>query len=378
MDDTRYISAISSVLDNIKYISGLKSYVQILRREWIKSEVPGPVALEVLEIFAHNESLSTYQVFSKLCSTTMKMAYKNVHKIIQRLLVLNLLTKTKGRKSHHNAIYYKLSELGIFRLFLTRHYGILVDRLSTIKVKKPTIEEDKEFIRYYSNCKLFEAFLLPVIRIESLHLLNEIFLLQIYEYLHQNCKIVESILQTKNPSIPATTTICSWYEMVNKQIIDINLLLSLRTIFELEDINLQEYIDNTKIKLNPVMKDELEISNTQVQFRIKMRLDKNKKKVIATRLQNRMMHEYEIEEIGSDIFVVRVQPKIDWEIGVRFGRREQVASLVYQLVSTIGLASQEQSSGFRELAGDKTFTSIVEDVNSQFAQGRTALLKLRP
>ena len=91
-----------------------------------------------------------------------------------------------------------------------------------------------------------------------------------------------------------------------------------------------------------------------------------------------MMHEYEIEEIGSDIFVVRVQPKIDWEIGVRFGRREQVASLVYQLVSTIGLASQEQSSGFRELAGDKTFTSIVEDVNSQFAQGRTALLKLRP
>jgi hypothetical protein len=69
----------------------------------------------------------------------------------------------------------------------------LVDRISARKIRKPTIEMDKEFIRYYSDCRLFKAFLFPVIQIELLRLLNEIFLIQIYEYLHQSCKAVESI-----------------------------------------------------------------------------------------------------------------------------------------------------------------------------------------
>src|SRR5918996_4762961 len=144
-------------MDDTRYIPTIISYIQIISEGWDKGKAPGPVALDILEIFAHNESLSTYQVFSKLKTSTMKMAYKNVHKIIQRLLALNLLTKTKKPKSfhndnNHNAIYYKLSELGIFRLFLTRHFGIFADQLSTKEEKKPTLKMDKEFIRYYSNC----------------------------------------------------------------------------------------------------------------------------------------------------------------------------------------------------------------------------------
>jgi predicted transcriptional regulator len=357
--------------------------MRIIKGEWIKSKVPGPVALDILEIFAHNESLSTYQVFSKLSSTTEKMAYKNVHKIIQRLLALNLLTKAKRRKSNdienfHNAIYYKLSELGIFRLFLTRHPGILVDRLSTMKVKEPIIKEDKEFIQHYGDCKIFEAFLLPVIRLESLRLLHQIFLLKIFDYLHVSCKAVEGILQMKDPNLPVTSTICSWNEMLEKQIIDISLLLSLRTKFMLDSIDLREYIDGTKIKLNPERIDELELLNTNAQFKIKMRLDKSKKKVIATHPRNRIIHNYEIEEIGSDILIVNIQPKIDWEIGIKFGRREQISSLVYQMVSTIGWTSQEQRSGLKELTRDETFNRLVEDVYAQFEQGRSVLLELKP
>ena len=115
-----------------------------------------------------------------------------------------------------------------------------------------------------------------------------------------------------------------------------------------EDIDLQEYVDNTKIGLNSEKKNELEISNTRAQIKIKMRLDRNKKKVIATNLQNRMTHEYEIEEIGPDILIVHVQPKIDWEVGIKFGRREQIDSLVYRMVSTIGTANQEQRSGLKK------------------------------
>ena len=380
MDDTRYISAIESMIDNTRYVSTVKSYVQVIRRVWYKSKVPGPVALDILEIFAHNESLSTYQLFSKLKTSTLKMAYKNVHKIIQRLLALNLLTKTKKLKSfhndnNHNAIYYKLSELGIFRLFLTRHFGIFADQLSIKEEKKPTLKMDKDFIRYYSNCKLFEAFLLPVIRFDSLRLLNEIFLLYVCDYLHQCCKEVESILRTENPNLPATQTICSWNEMLDKQIIDIRLLLSLRTKFDLEDIDLQEFIDDTKIKLYPEKKDELEICNTQ--FKIRMCLDKSRKKAMAMHLQNGRTHAYDIYEIGSDIQIVYVRPKFDMDIEIKFGMREQINSLVYRMISTIGIASQEQRSGFKELAVDETFSKLVEDAYAHFEQGRSVLLNLR-
>lgn len=175
----------------------------------------------------------------------MKMAYKNVHKIIQRLLALNLLTKAKKPKSrdnynNHNAIYFKLSEVWIFMLFLTRHHGILSDQLSTMRVKNPTILMDKQFVTCYKDCKLFETFILPVIRSEPLRLLNKIFLIQICEYLHQ--------------------------------------LLSLRMDFELEDVSLDEYIGGTKIKVIPESKDELEISNPHAKFKIKMRLDIKKEK----------------------------------------------------------------------------------------------------
>ena len=101
------------MIDNTVYISAIKSYLQIIRGEWIKGKEPGPVALDILEIFAHNESLSTYEIYSKLRLTTMKMAYKNVHKIIQRLYTLNLIINAKKPKSldnenYHNAIDYKL------------------------------------------------------------------------------------------------------------------------------------------------------------------------------------------------------------------------------------------------------------------------------
>ena len=165
--------------------------------------------------------------------------------------------------------------------------------------------------------------------------------------------------------------------MQEEQIINTELLLSLRTDFELEDVSLDEYIGGTKIKVIPESKDELEISNPHATFKIKMRLDKRKKKVITTHLQNRVTHEYEIKEIGSDVFIVRTGIKIDWEIERKFGGREQIDSLVYRMVSTIGRAGEEQRSGFRGLTRVVTFSNMVDDVYTQFEQGRSVLLELR-
>lgn len=89
------------------------------------------------------------------------------------------------------------------------------------------------------------------------------------------------------------------------------------------------------------------------------------------------MHEYEIEEIGSDVLIVHIQPKIDFVVEIKFRMSEQIDSLVYRMVHVIGTASQEQRSGFKELSRDETFTDMVEDVYAKFEQGRSVLLGLK-
>ena len=106
-------------------------------------------------------------------------------------------------------------------------------------------------------------------------------------------------------------------------------------------------------------------------FKIKMYLDRNKKKAIATHIQSHRKHEYEIFDVGSDVLIQHIQSQIDWKVKIEFG------GLVFQIVSTIGMISKdEQKSGFKELSMDKTFINLVDEMYAQFERGRSALLKL--
>ena len=366
-------------MDNDRYISSIRSYVQSLSGVWKKGKAPGPVALDILEMFAHNESLSAYEVFSKLRPTRIKMAYKNVHKIIQRLLSLNLLKKTKKPRSYrndHNAKYYKLSELGIFRLFLTRHEGIIVDRMS-FELSR-TIRMDGESIQYLGDCLLFKTFISPLVEIKLLPVLDISFLLRTYEYLHQCCKGIESILQAEDQHVPVRSFLCSWSTIIDGKITTDRkrLLLSLREKFELEYTSLDEYVEHSKIETNNESHNTVLISSPQ--FRIRIQLDRAKKKAIATHLQSRRMYEYEIEEGGSDVFIVGVQSHIDWKIWREFGERKQLDTLIYQIVSTVGHATEaDKENRFKGLSTDKNFMNLVDDVYTQLNHGRLALLELR-
>lgn len=368
-------------MDDTRYISAIRSYTQSLRGVWNKGKAPGPVALDILEMFAHNESLSTYEVFSKLRSTRIKMAYKNVHKIIQRLLSLNLLIRAKKRRSYrneHNAKYYKLSEFGIFRLFLTRHEGIIVDRLSTMSLEHPAIRIDKESIQFYGGFALFKTFISPFVEIRLLPVLDISLLFRTYEYLHQCCKGIERILKTEDQEIPFRIGVCSWNAIIDGRNSSdrTQLLLSLRTKFDLGHISLDEYIRHTKIAKVGKSDNELEILNPQ--FRIRLYLYRTKKKAIATHLQSRWVYEYEIEDEGSDVSIVDIQTQIDREIEREFGERNQLNTLVYQTVSTVGRAAiGDLKDRFGRLSTDENFMGLIEDVYNQFNHGRSTLLKLR-
>lgn len=377
MDTNILTSPCYTHMGSKRYISSVNSYIQSLRRGQQISKAPGPMALDILELFVRDETLSAYQVFSKLRPTHIKIAYKNVHKVIQRLLSLNLLIRTeKRRRDDHNAKYYRLSEHGIFRLFLSRHEGIKFNRLSTMKLKSPIIEMDREFTEYHSNCQLVKVFLSPLMDIRFLSKMNIVFLHRIYEYLHQCCISIENILQAEDLDLPCYTTIGSWSAITDyhNNSDRLQLLISLREKFELEHIDLNEYLDRTDVKVND-NKTVIEICNPQ--FRFSVYLNRKKKKAIASFLQGRRECEYEIRDIGSDTFIGDVKPFINWKIEFEFGERKQLDSLVYQIVSSIGLAPLDKRGDFKILARDTKFLNLVDTIQTQFEQGRLALLELK-
>jgi hypothetical protein len=368
-------------MGSVGYIPSVRTYVQLISKGWNKEAAPGPVALNILEVFIHNESLSTYQIYSKLKFTRMKMAYKNVHKIIQRLLTLGLLVKTKKHERNlygndHNAKYYKLSEAGIFRLFLMRPEGILVDRLSFMTLEHPKLKMDEEFSRYYGYCELFRTFLSPIMDIKLLPLLHINFLRMICDYLHQCCKTIEDILLIEDHGVPVESIIGRWNEVLD----GLNnsnckrLLLSLREKFDLEFIDLEEYINQTNIDVKGERNNELIISNPR--FKIRLYLDREKKRAIATHIQSRRQYEYIVDDSGSDAVILDAQSQGDFQIKREFGDRKQLKSLVYQMVNQIGIFAKKNESEYEELSRDKAFMSLVDNVYLQLKSGRAALLKL--
>ena len=76
-------------------------------------------SLDILELFAWEKSLSAYQICSKLKSTDLEMAYKNMNKRIHGLELLNLIKKTeanKGSVNKHNAKYLQANRIWNFSI----------------------------------------------------------------------------------------------------------------------------------------------------------------------------------------------------------------------------------------------------------------------
>jgi hypothetical protein len=83
------------------------------------------------------------------------MAYKNVHKRIQRLESLQLIEKVEITESEHGAKYYRLTEAGIYELFANF-------RRDSLTIAFPKILEN------YGNLAFFDTFLYPYFAQESL------------------------------------------------------------------------------------------------------------------------------------------------------------------------------------------------------------------
>ena len=150
-------------------------------------------SLDILELFAvHREKyLVAYQVFSKLKSTPGKMAYKNVNKRVKALYLSRLIQK-KEFKSNHNAIYYMLTECGIYQLFLEKFNSSILSQPHFGRGRMMANDYARLFLlRNYSDSALFKIFLYPYFKKETLLAIGGTILRDLYTYLSTCCQRIE-------------------------------------------------------------------------------------------------------------------------------------------------------------------------------------------
>src|SRR5215472_3867102 len=247
-------------------------YISMISKFKIDKDI-GPVALEILQLFAYNDSLSAYDIFSNLKSTRQKTAYKNVHKKVQRLKSMQLIEQKQVHNAEHGAKYYGLSEYGIYQLFLKRR-GALTFRLVD---ENKAIFVGKDFIKHHSNNALFEAFLYHYFDRKTVSTANYDLIIQFFLYLHDCCKEIETLLNYSKKgmgSIPAIVEKFKW-NYVGPGPEDQAVKSSLKEIFDVEGLDL----DNAEIK---------KINNITLQVTtphkacILIKLDPKRKKAVAT------------------------------------------------------------------------------------------------
>jgi len=163
----------------------------VLAKKFMNIDIDiGPVASTILLYFATQENFSVYQIFSRLESTPNRMAYKNVHKRVQRLKELAFIKRTEGKETTHKAIFYKLSEAGLFYLFLK------VEKLSFI-FDIPSI------LASYSDYEFFEAFVYHHFEKATLKSIKEVspvnlqVVTGLFQYLKECSKQVITILEAE-------------------------------------------------------------------------------------------------------------------------------------------------------------------------------------
>lgn len=118
----------------------------------------GDQAITVLFEFLEKESLSIYNVYSNFKRTKSKTAYKDIHGRIKRLESLEFLDPIEVKDaSNRGAKYYRISEAGVFQLFLqsTEWFPYFVFLLA------PMLEA-------HGNYFIFETLLYPYFKKQTL------------------------------------------------------------------------------------------------------------------------------------------------------------------------------------------------------------------
>jgi hypothetical protein len=342
----------------------LKGYISAIHTSYLKNSEVDSVSLEILEHFAREKCLSAYQIHSKTKSTDLKMAYKNMNKRVNVLLSSDLIEETKidDKDNKHNAKYYKLTEYGIYQLFLRKLESLLTNQ-SDIRVWKNITSNTLNFFRNYSDSMLFEIFLYPYFGKDILFAIGDYLLWNLYQYLSICCNGIEKYLKySKHKDIPVVGTVFSWNKVPGVD--DEKLLLHLKEIFNLEstdsyDIK-KEYYDGYPT---------ITVKTSSAPIIIK--LDKNRKKAVMMSTADNHQYkelEYNVFQMGSEILVGNKMPYEESLKDIINESKKQLEQLIYGFV--YDLASLAQDPKRRKeilyytsiLSNDNKFMNAVQEI----------------
>lgn len=335
----------------------------------------GPVALSILQQFAEHEQLSSWQIYSMLQKMNYKMAYKNVHVRVKRLTLLRLIKETKSTNksdTSHGAKYYRLTEEGIYQLFLKFGIALTANQLSP---QTNIVELNLyNFLRYYNDSELFKSFLYPYFQRQTLldssyDLLRELF---VY-HLGYCCKQIDVWLKTRN--IPVYSYIVRWNRVLDS---DKDLFLSLLIdTFDLKNVSVEyariENIDNRTIKV------EL------FRHSVIVKIDTKRKRAVATIDEDKGKHEFRVRELETDSdfqIIGRETRSTDDRIQGRLDNiKENLHTVIYKIVVRLGkkgeqnpLKQQQDVDDEKILSKDRGFLRIVNDMYQDFTKGYQNLI----
>jgi hypothetical protein len=269
------------------------------------------------------------------------------------------------KRRRHNEKYFKLTDEGIYQLFLKmRYHGILLDQ-TLIKKSGIIISRVNTFFRYYGNNVIFELFLYPYFERETISTDNFDLLVKLFRYLHDCCREIDSALRIHSPIAQFV-----WNKVPGEY--SEGILKSLKKNFTLDDI------DYAKIERTP---DNNAITVTTLRIRIIIKLDLTRGRAIATANvdNNVKTYEYEIINFGSDIVACSTQ-SFEELIKRILDSRRLIEAPIYELVSNLGKIGseiQKEMDSLKVLAQDTKFMRLLEDIHSNFESGYRSLIELR-
>jgi hypothetical protein len=138
-----------------------------------------------------------------------------------------------------------------------------------------------------------------------------------------------------------------------------SLLISLKDIFDLQNVN----IDNTNFEK---IKDGNSLLIYDPKFSVRIDLDLNRKKAIATLDKSKKKFEYDILETPSDI-VLETTESEEKIMEREFYNRGLIQTLIYRAISNFGRFSNKRD--IKALSNDNKFMGLAYDIRKVFNDG---------
>lgn len=315
-----------------------------------------PDELDILEIFTQYEALTAMLITNIIKSTNLEMAYKNAYNTMQRLKKRKLIDEVAAEKVRNNEKYFKLTDDGIYQLFLNRPYGILSDQLSVKKGQWPVSYVDR-FLRCYGDNLVFKLFLYPYFERQTISVDNFSLLPRLFRYVSECCKWLE-FYATIGQAILFIPKF-SWDKVPGED--DNRLFESLREIGALKNeknIQLEKSFDGNTISV------------VTLQNVVTVSLDITARKAVVY-IDNIETYVYKITVLGSEITAGSTQQSEDPIKRAFDSNRKLIEPYIFELVSNV---SEEE---IRVLARDTKFMLLLESIAAKFESGHNRLLEVR-